>query len=505
MNIPSDKPAGLEDGQNLTGWQYLNDPRICPTGFREYDARWKYPEQINLAGFRRAGSSLGALMREVGVRPEIVVGHDFREYSPSLANGLMLGLIDAGIKVLDIGMVLSPMAYFSRVCLDVPSVAMITASHNPNGWTGLKVGFRHPLTLGEAEISRWRDIALGNGSLDSVGGTLVRVPGLHEQYLDDVCGSFKMRRRLTAVCATGNGTASAFAPRALERIGVNVIRLHCEPDLRFPNYNPNPEALEMLDDMSEALLAAQADIALGFDGDGDRLGVIDEKGQVLFSDKLGVLLARRLARQSPGARFVVDIKSTSIFQSDAVLHEHGAEVEYWKTGHSHLKQRMHATGALAAFEKSGHFYFGPPAGRGYDDGILAAVELCRLLDENGEMTLSELGTTLRRTWSSPTMSPECDDREKYGVVERVKQSLVKMQGANERIAGLAISDINTVNGVRCTFDNGSWGLVRASSNTPSLVVVCESVAGEDEMRAIFRQLDAIVRATASIGPYDQQI
>ncbi len=479
--------------------------RIDRSGFREYDARWRYPDQVNPAGFRLLGAALGTLMHETGSGTIISVGHDFREYSPELACNLMEGLTGAGIDVLDIGMALSPMAYFSRVMLDIPAVAMVTASHNPNGWTGLKAGFRHPLTLGGEEIARLRDIVASGQTRRCKGGTIREVPDLRQAYLDDVTGSFRLGRKLRAVCATGNGTASIFAPAALERIGAEVVPLHCSLDSSFPNYNPNPESQDMLNDMAAAVLASAADIAFGFDGDGDRLGIVDDRGEVLYSDKLGVLLARSLAALHPGAGFIADIKSTSAFQTDPVLRSLGASTEYWKTGHSHLKHRLHQTGALAAFEKSGHFYFGPPAGRGYDDGILAAIELCRVLDRHPDQQLSAMRKTLPATWSTPTMSPWCSDREKYRVMARIDAHLAGMQRGGATIAGRKIAEIITVNGARCVLENGSWCLIRASSNTPNLVVVCESVDSEEEMVRIFRDFDAAIRSVCEIGPYDQEV
>ncbi len=487
------------------GWAELTQPRICKTGFREYDARWQFPEQITLEGFHRVGSALGALIHEIGAEPRIVAGHDFRAYSPSVANSLMLGLAGAGIQVLDIGMVVSPAAYFARVALEVPSVAMVTASHNPNGWTGLKAGFRHPLTMSEGEISRLQELALGEGDLQKPGGSIQRMEGIGDRWLDAICGSFRMRRPLKAVCATGNGTASLFAPRALERIGIEVVPRHCTPDYSFPNYDPNPESLLMLDDMAVAVKSAEADLAFGFDGDGDRLGVVDETGKPLFSDKLGVLLARDIARSHPGARFIADVKSTSLFQTDPELGMHGASTEYWRTGHGHIKARMHDTGALAAFEKSGHFYFGPPVGGGYDDAILAAVRLCKMLDAAPSMSMAELSDTLAPTWSTPTMSPHCEDERKYQAVEQITRRLFALKESSAPFASLKITGINTINGARCSLSNGSWFLVRASSNTPNLVVVCESVDSEQEMRRIFEALDEIISNTSGVGPYDQRI
>lgn len=485
-------------------WAFLRDAMIAPTGFREYDARWKYPDQINLAGMTALGLGLGTQMRGRGLS-DIVVANDYRDYSLAIKQALILGLMQAGVRVHDIGPALSPMAYFAQFHLDVPAVAMVTASHNPNGWTGVKMGFQRPMTHGPDEMAELRDIVLEGRGTPAPGGSYVFRDGVREAYLDDLAGGFRLSRPLKVVCATGNGTAGAFAPELLARIGAEVVPLHCELDYTFPAYNPNPEALEMLHDMAAAVRAAGADLALGFDGDGDRCGVVDDEGEEIFADKVGVILARDYARLHPGARFVVDVKSTGLFASDPVLKGLGATTEYWKTGHSYMKRRVFETGALAGFEKSGHYFLAPPVGRGYDCGMRVAVELCRLMDRHPGASMSDLRRALPVTFTSPTMSPFCPDTEKYGVLSRIGTRLEGMAAAGASLGGRKITGLVTVNGVRVMLDNGGWGLVRASSNTPNLVVVCESPDSAAELRAIFDDLDAVIRTEPSVGAYDQQL
>jgi len=486
-------------------WEFLRDPMITPTGFREYDARWKYPDDINLAGITALGLGLGTQMRQRGIEPVIAVGNDYREYSPSIKNALMLGLIQAGIHVKDIGPALSPMAYFAQFHLDAPAVAMVTASHNPNGWTGVKMGFERPLTHGPDEMDELRDIVLGGHGQAHEGGKYEFVDGVMDAYLDDLVGDFKMRRKLKVVCATGNGTASAFAPEIFKRIGVEVVPSHNDLDYTFPHYNPNPEAMEMLHDMSASVTASGADLALGFDGDGDRCGVVDDTGQEIFADKVGVIMARDYAKLYPNSIFVADVKSTGLFASDPELQKYGAKADYWKTGHSHMKRRVKEIGALAGFEKSGHYFLAEPIGRGYDCGMRVAVEICKLLDRNPDKSMSDLRRALPQTFATPTMSPYCADTEKYDVLERLVAKLVQRHKDGGTIAGRKISQIVTVNGARVILDNGAWGLVRASSNTPNLVVVCESPESDAEMRAIFKDIDAVIRTEPSVGDYDQTI
>ncbi|MDO6481289.1 phosphomannomutase/phosphoglucomutase [Shimia thalassica] len=486
-------------------WEFLRDPMIKPTGFREYDARWRFPEEINLPGMTALGLGLGTQMRRRGIEPVIAVGNDYRDYSLSIKLAVIQGLMRAGIHVKDIGPAVSPMAYFSQFYLDVPAVAMITASHNPNGWTGVKMGFDRPLTHGPDEMGELRDIVL-NGDWEEVdGGKYEFVDGVKEAYLDDLVGDFKMSRPLKVVCATGNGTAAAFAPELFERIGVEVVPSHTELDYTFPNYNPNPEAMEMLHDMSDSVKASGADMALGFDGDGDRCGVVDDEGEEIFADKVGVIMARDLSKIYPNSTFVADVKSTGLFASDPELIKNGVTADYWKTGHSHMKRRVKEIGALAGFEKSGHYFLAEPIGRGYDCGMRVAVEICKLMDRNPDMSMSDLRKALPKTHSTPTMSPYCADTEKYDVLERLVAKLVAKHEAGETLASRPIKEVVTVNGARVILDNGSWGLVRASSNTPNLVVVCESSNSDEELRAIFADIDAVIRTEPSVGEYDQTI
>ena len=484
-------------------WEFLRDPMIAPTGFREYDARWKYPDEINLPGMTALGLGLGTQMIKRGIDPVIAVGNDYRDYSLAIKNALVLGLMQAGIQVKDIGPALSPMAYFSQFHLDVPAVAMVTASHNPNGWTGVKMGFDRPLTHGPDEMSELRDIVLGGLGEPRAGGGYEFVSGVKEAYLDDLVGDFKMSRKLKVVCATGNGTASAFAPELFERLGVEVVESHNALDYTFPNYNPNPEAMEMLHDMADSVKSSGADFALGFDGDGDRCGVVDDEGEEIFADKVGVIMARDLAKLYPGATFVADVKSTGLFASDPELQAHGVQADYWKTGHSHMKRRVKEIGALAGFEKSGHYFLAAPIGRGYDCGMRVAVEICKLMDRNPDMKMSDLRKALPRTYSTPTMSPYAADTEKYDILARLVDKLVETAKSGGTIGGRAIKEVVTVNGARVILDNGGWGLGRASSNTPNLVVVCESPESEDELRAIFADIDEVIRTEPGGGDYDQ--
>jgi phosphomannomutase/phosphoglucomutase len=354
-------------------------------------------------------------------------------------------------------------------------------------------------------MARLRDIVLSARFVTRDGGTYLRVQDMRERYIADLTGRPKFARRIKAVVACGNGTAGAFAPDVLSALGIDVVPLDVELDWTFPHYNPNPEDLAMLHAIAHAVKESGADIGLGFDGDGDRCGVIDETGAEIFADKVGVLLARDLSARHKPATFVVDVKSTGLYATDPVLAANGATTDYWKTGHSYIKRRVRDLGALAGFEKSGHYFFNPPIGRGYDDGLISAIAILDFLDRNPGQSLSELATGLTRTWSSPTMSATCPDEEKYAVADAVTERFRRMRESGQPIGGHAIVDLVTVNGVRAVMDDGTWGLVRASSNKPELVVVVESPVSEERMREMFALVDGLLRQHAVVGRYNQTL
>jgi phosphomannomutase/phosphoglucomutase len=486
-------------------YEYESAPLVKPTGFREYDARWLLEKELNLMGVEALGLGLGTLIREMGVKPEIVTGHDFRGYSASVKMALVNGLLASGCKVHDIGLAITPMAYFAQFELDVPCVAMVTASHNDNGWTGVKMGANRPLTFGPKEIGRLKEIVMEAQFKALGGGSYQFIENFPDRYIADVTNRPKIKRKLKVVAACGNGTAGAFAPRILEAIGCEVVPLDCELDHTFPNYNPNTEDMAMLHAIRDAVLLNKADVGLGFDGDGDRCGVVDNEGEEIFADKVGVMLARDMSALHKNATFVVDVKSTGLFLTDPVLKANGVKADYWKTGHSYIKRRVNELGALAGFEKSGHFFFNKPIGRGYDDGMIFGLAVCDMLDRNPDKSMADLRKALPKTWGSPTMSPHCDDEKKYGIVEQIVEHFHNAKAKGDTFAGQPIRDLVTVNGVRVTVEDGTWGLVRASSNKPELVVVVESPVSETRMREMFKAVDGVIRTHPEVGAYNQTI
>jgi len=476
---------------------------IDPFGFREYDARWLYPKDINKEGIKKVGLGFGTqIISKTKKAARVIVGHDYRSYSEEVKEKFVEGLIESGCNVEDIGLALSPTSYFAQFNLNTDAVAMITASHNENGWTGIKMGIEKGLTHSPAEMDELKKIVLDKSFLTGKG-SYKKIEGFKDIYIKDLIKK-KIKKKIKAVVACGNGTAGIFAPEILRGIGCDVIELDCNLDHSFPKYNPNPEDLKMLRAISNEVKKNNADIGFGFDGDGDRVGVIDNNGNEIYSDKVGLLIARNLAPNHKKQTFVVDVKSTGLFTNDKILSENDCKTIYWKTGHSHIKRKVREINALAGFEKSGHFFFNKPLGYGYDDGIKSAIEICHLLDNN-DKKISEVIEKLPKTYQTPTMAPFCKDDEKYGVVDSLVKKIQQLKNNNTKIDNQKISDLLTVNGVRFTLEDGSWGLIRASSNKPSLVVVVESSTSDSRKKIIFEFIDNLLKETDKVGEYDQKI
>ena len=483
----------------------FNEIKIDPYGFREYDARWIYKKDIDLFGIENLGKGLGTqiIKHTKKDNPRVIVGHDYRSYSEEIKTALKKGLISTGCYIEDIGLSLSPTVYFAQFKLDADAIAMVTASHNENGWTGVKMGIQKGLTHAPEEMTELKDITLNKKFITGKGNEK-QIDNFQKIYKEDLINKNKINKKIKAIVACGNGTAGIFAPDILRGIGCEVIELDCNLDYTFPKYNPNPEDLKMLHAISKAVKDNNADIGFGFDGDGDRVGVIDNKGNEIFSDKIGLLIARNLSVKHNSSKFVVDVKSTGLYAKDKILLQNNCETIYWKTGHSHIKRKVNSENALAGFEKSGHFFFNKPLGYGYDDGINSAIQVCHLLDNQSKM-MSEIINELPNTYQSPTMAPFCKDEEKYQVVEGLIKQVEEIKNNKTEIDNQVIKDVLTVNGVRFSFDDGSWGLIRASSNKPSLVIVTESPTSDERKKKIFNFIDDLLQKTGKIGEYDQKI
>ena len=479
-----------------------NSIKIDPLGFREYDARWLYPEKINLEGIKDVGKGFGTQITNKIKNPRVTVGHDYRSYSEKIKKSFIEGLISTGCNVEDIGLCLSPTIYFSQFKLNTDAVAMVTASHNENGWTGIKMGIQKGLTHCKEEMAELKEIVLKQ-KFNLGDGSIKEIKDFNEIYINELSNN-KIKKKIKVVVACGNGTAGIFAPKILKSIGCEVIELDCNLDYTFPKYNPNPEDMKMLHEISKCVKDNGADVGFGFDGDGDRVGVIDNEGKEIFADKVGLLIARNISKSHKNSKFIVDVKSTGLFEIDNVLKENDCKTIYWKTGHSYIKRKVNEESAIAGFEKSGHFFFNKPLGYGFDDGINSAIQVCHLLD-NENKKIVELIKQLPNTFQSPTMGPFCKDEEKYQLIDNLILKIKKIKDSGETIDGLKIINILTVNGIRFTLEDGSWGLIRASSNKPSLVIVTESPTSDSRKKEIFYFIDKLLQNSGKIGDYDQKI
>ena len=479
-----------------------NSIKIDPLGFREYDARWLYPKNISLEGIKSVGKGFGTQITNKIKNPRVTVGHDYRSYSEEIKKSFIEGLIATGCNVEDIGLCLSPTIYFSQFKLNTDAVAMVTASHNENGWTGIKMGIQKGLTHCKEEMTELKEIVLKQ-KFNLGEGSIKEIKDFSKIYISELSKN-KIKNKLKVVVACGNGTAGIFAPKILKSIGCEVIELDCNLDYTFPKYNPNPEDMKMLHEISKCVKDNKADVGFGFDGDGDRVGVIDNDGKEIFADKIGLLIARNISKSHKNSKFIVDVKSTGLFEVDEVLKENNCKTIYWKTGHSYIKRKVNEESAIAGFEKSGHFFFNKPLGYGFDDGINSAIQVCHLLDKQNKK-INEMINDLPTTYQSPTMAPFCKDEEKYKVIDELVYKIKKIKDDREKIDGLEISNILTVNGVRFTLEDGSWGLIRASSNKPSLVIVTESPVSDNRKKEIFYFIDKLLQKTGKIGDYDQKI
>ena len=484
-------------------FDYFEKTLITGNGFREYDVRWRLGNEINPNGFLVLGQAYGTYVQSRLHAKTVVVGHDFRKYSQDLCRSFVVGLLSTGVRVVDVGLCLTPMLYFAQYHFKVAGGAMLTASHNENGWAGIKLAKGLSSTLEPPDIQDFKRLTM-SGDFIQGGGSYEVFDDLPSHYAADLLRAGPLPRPLKVVIAAGNGTAGRFAPEILRRAGCEVLELDCGADWDFPRHNPNPEDVSFLESISHKTVEAGYDVGIGIDGDGDRIGVVDDQGREIFSDKLGLLLAHWLCKKEPNRSVVIDVKSTGLFYDDPVIRATGTHVITWKTGHSYIKAKVAESDALAGFEKSGHWFLNHPFGRGYDDAMLAALYLLRFLAEN-QQPLSALVDALPKTWQSPTLAPECPDEIKYDVVEDVTRQYLADQKAATRIGDYAIADIITVNGVRFVLEDKSWGLVRASSNKPSLVVVAEARTSHEQLYTIMEHIQARLAVTGKVGAYDQQM
>ncbi|MGC8851143.1 MAG: phosphomannomutase/phosphoglucomutase [Candidatus Micrarchaeia archaeon] len=440
------------------------------TVFREYDLRGRVGTELNAKTMNLIARAFGSFLLREGVA-ECVVGRDSRPSSEELCEAALQGLLSTGLLVTDIGVTVTPCLYFAQHYLRSRGGFMVTASHNPNEWNGVKLADDFSKTLLGPEIAELKRIIREEDFVPFAQGVLRRAD-VKEAYLSDVSRRVRVKKKLKVVVDCGNGTASDFTPEALERAGCEVIPLYCEVDPSFPNHFPNPELREAKQALSKKVVQEKADLGIGVDGDGDRLGVVDEKGENVWSDRLMILLARQVLERKPGATIVFDVKCTRALQED--IQAHGGKPIMWKTGHSYIQRKAVEANAPFAGERSGHFFYWDNY-YGFDDATYAALRLAEYLSGRDE-TLSQLLQTTPHYFTSPTIHATCPDEKKYGVVEALAKEFKKEY------------EVNEVNGARVEFSDG-WGLVRASSNEPALVLVFEAKTRErlQEIKQLFRE------------------
>ncbi|MEE9203560.1 MAG: phosphomannomutase/phosphoglucomutase [Nitrospirales bacterium] len=449
--------------------------------FREYDIRGIVGEELTEDVAEKIGRAFATMARERGVKT-VSVGRDGRESSPMLRDSLVRGLTASGLNVLDIELCLTPVLYFSLFQLPVEGGVMITGSHNAPEYNGFKLCLGKEALHGEEIQQIGRLIEAGRFASGS--GT-VSVRPLIPEYLAYLKTNFASvgAEHLHVVVDCGNGAAALVAEQAIQQMGCRVTGLFCELDPRFPNHHPDPTVVDNLQDLIATVKQTGADVGIAYDGDGDRIGAIDERGNILWGDRLMVLYARDILATRPGSTIISEVKASQSLYDD--ISQHGGRPIMWKTGHSLIKAKMKAEGASLAGEMSGHMFF---ADRyfGYDDAIYACCRLIEILAK-ARKPLSTLTADLPVTSVTPEIRVDCPDTVKFDLVKLVQARFLE-RAASSRLdegSGLIIRDVVTIDGVRVVFEDG-WGLIRASNTQPALVLRFE--ASSEERLAKIRSL-----------------
>jgi len=439
---------------------------VNPFIFRAYDVRGKVGVDVTPPVFAQVGRAYGTLVRRKGGRA-VALGMDNRLSSPPLKESFAEGVLSTGVDVVDIGVNHTPLLYFATAHWKLDGGATVTGSHNPVSDNGVKMVHAGAAPLTEDEIQGLL-ATIGRGDFERGAGTRSqRDP--REEYFAAITARTRLSRGLRVVVDAGNGIAGRFAPELLRRLGCEVIELYCESDGSFPNHLPDPEMEENTRDLVDKVLEARADIGIAYDGDADRMGVIDERGRRHEADLILALLARDLLARHPGAEVVFDVKCSQILVDDVVAH--GGRPVMWKTGHSHLKRKMREDGILLGGEVSGHLFFGENW-YGVDDGILASCKFLEICSRRAE-PVSQLFDTLPHLYNTPELKAPCPDEKKFEVVADLAHAFRSRYQTID------------IDGARILFPQG-WGLVRASNTNPYLTLRFEgqTQAAVDEMKDI---------------------
>ncbi|EIW00757.1 phosphoglucosamine mutase [Thermoanaerobacter siderophilus] len=427
--------------------------------FRMYDIRGVWGEDLTAETAEIIGKAFGTYVRQKGIK-DVLIGRDNRLSSRPIRDALIKGLTSTGCDVLDVGVLTTPAFYYSNVLYNYQAGMMITASHNPPQFNGFKV-MVGPSTIYGDELKKLYYIA-EKGEFEKGTGNVKHAYPINS-YINMIKEKVKLGdRKLKVVVDCGNGTGSYFYPDVIYNLGCEVYPLYCESDPTFPNHFPDPVKEENLKDLIEEVKRVKADLGIAFDGDGDRIGVVDDKGNIIWGDMLMILYWREIMKKHPGADAIVEVKCSQALVEE--IERLGGKPIFFKTGHSLIKAKMKELGAVFTGEMSGHMFFADEY-YGFDDAAYAAARLLRILS-NTDKSLSELLADVPKYPATPEIRLECDDEKKFDVVKGVTEYF-KEKGY----------DIIDVDGARVLFDEG-WGLVRASNTGPELIVRCEAKTKE---------------------------
>lgn len=430
---------------------------INPVIFRQYDIRGIWgkdltPEAVELLGRGFASYLLKSIKRNSA---KISIGWDSRLHSPAIRDLLIKGLTESGIDVIDLGMCPTPLQYYSLHKLPVDGGVMITGSHNPPEFNGFKLSVGKGTIFGDA-IQDIKKIIDAN-EFKSGNGTVEEYPVI-DDYANFVKDKFESLSGIKVVIDAGNGTGGLVAPKIMKALGAEVVELYCEPDGRFPNHHPDPTLEESLSDLIKRVKLEKAHAGIGYDGDADRIGVVDETGNIIWGDKLMIIFAREILKDNPGAKIIGEVKCSQTLYDDIAAH--GGTPIMWKTGHSLIKEKMKKEGALLAGEMSGHLFF-KHRYLGYDDAIYAGIRLLEIIKKAGEpYSTKNLLNDVPDVIATPEIRFDCPDEIKFGIVEKAQNAF----NEHESI---------TIDGIRIKFDDG-WALIRASNTQPVLVLRFEA-------------------------------
>ncbi len=429
--------------------------QITPDIFRAYDIRGIVETDLTADNVYLIGKAFGTQCQSEGVN-KVVLGRDGRLSGPALIEALSKGLTEVGCDVIDIGMIPTPVAYFATYQLQTGTCIMVTGSHNPPEYNGMKMMIAGETLFGDG-IAALRDIILQDAFASGKGS--IQKVDLKEDYLKRITSDIKLQRPLNIAVDCGNGVAGELAPELFRRLGCQVTELFCEIDGNFPNHHPDPSKPENLKDIIKTVCENKLDLGLAFDGDGDRVGIIDDQGTVIWADRQMILYARDVISRNPGAHIIYDIKCSRLLPQE--IEKAGGSPEMWKTGHSFIKARIKETGALLGGEMSGHIFF-KERWYGFDDALYAASRMLEILAAS-EQKASEIFSALPDSINTPELNINfANEGENFRFIEQFQQN-----------ANFAGAKITTIDGLRADFEQG-WGLCRASNTTPCIVIRFEA-------------------------------